>query len=172
MTCWTGMWCWISSTWTGSVSTPTCRSCRPVPRWWRSSPGTWGSRSPRQAPAHQPLRTHRRRHPHRRLLHQGLQPAAGPAHRREPVQAPPDLRAALSAITRHVDDYPNRARLPRAARNLTQASTSSRPKIVKRHERVIISAQAAHPAGAAGSHLPRLPLSNSRRPYQDCLRRR
>jgi len=37
---------------------------------------------------------------------------------------------------------------------------------------VIISAQAAHPAGAAGSHLPRLPLSNSRRPYQDCLRRR
>ena len=30
-------------------------------------------------------------------------------------QAPPDLRAALAAITRHVDDYANRARLPRAA---------------------------------------------------------
>ena len=29
-------------------------------------------------------------------------------------QAPPGLRAALSAITRHVDDYANRARLPRA----------------------------------------------------------
>src|SRR5579863_2827255 len=31
------------------------------------------------------------------------------------AQAPPELRAALSAITRHVDDYANRARLPRAA---------------------------------------------------------
>jgi hypothetical protein len=30
-------------------------------------------------------------------------------------QAPPELRAALAAITRHVDDYANRARLPRAA---------------------------------------------------------
>jgi len=30
-------------------------------------------------------------------------------------QAPPDLRAALVTITRHVDDYANRARLPRAA---------------------------------------------------------
>ena len=30
-------------------------------------------------------------------------------------QAPPDLRAALTAITRYVDDYANRARLPRAA---------------------------------------------------------
>ena len=30
------------------------------------------------------------------------------------AQAPPDLRAALAAITRHVDDYANRARLPRA----------------------------------------------------------
>ena len=30
-------------------------------------------------------------------------------------QAPPELRAALTAITRHVDDYANRARLPRAA---------------------------------------------------------
>jgi len=30
-------------------------------------------------------------------------------------QAPPDLRAALAAITRHVDDYAARARLPRAA---------------------------------------------------------
>ena len=30
-------------------------------------------------------------------------------------QAPPELRAALSAITRHVDDYANRARLPSAA---------------------------------------------------------
>ena len=27
-------------------------------------------------------------------------------------QAPPELRTALSAITRHVDDYANRARLP------------------------------------------------------------
>ena len=27
-------------------------------------------------------------------------------------QAPPELRAALAAITRHVDDYANRARLP------------------------------------------------------------
>jgi hypothetical protein len=31
------------------------------------------------------------------------------------AQAPPGLRAALSAITRHVDDHANRARLPRAA---------------------------------------------------------
>jgi hypothetical protein len=31
------------------------------------------------------------------------------------AQAPPELRAALAAITRHVDDYANRARLPRAA---------------------------------------------------------
>jgi hypothetical protein len=30
-------------------------------------------------------------------------------------QAPPSLRAALSTITRHVDDYATRARLPRAA---------------------------------------------------------
>jgi predicted MarR family transcription regulator len=30
-------------------------------------------------------------------------------------QAPPALRAALSAITRHVDDYANRARLPYTA---------------------------------------------------------
>jgi hypothetical protein len=30
-------------------------------------------------------------------------------------QAPPELRAALAAITRHVDDYASRARLPRAA---------------------------------------------------------
>jgi len=28
-------------------------------------------------------------------------------------QAPPELRAALAAITRHVDDYADRARLPR-----------------------------------------------------------
>jgi predicted MarR family transcription regulator len=31
------------------------------------------------------------------------------------AQAPPDLRAVLAAITRHVDDYANRARLPCAA---------------------------------------------------------
>jgi hypothetical protein len=31
------------------------------------------------------------------------------------AQAPPELRAALAAITRHVDDYASRARLPRAA---------------------------------------------------------
>jgi hypothetical protein len=30
-------------------------------------------------------------------------------------QAPAELHAALTAITRHVDDYANRARLPRAA---------------------------------------------------------
>lgn len=30
-------------------------------------------------------------------------------------QAPPELRAALAAITRHVDDYATRARLPRSA---------------------------------------------------------
>ena len=30
-------------------------------------------------------------------------------------QAPPELRAALAAITRHVNDYANHARLPRAA---------------------------------------------------------
>jgi hypothetical protein len=30
-------------------------------------------------------------------------------------QAPPELRAALTTITHHVDDYANRARLPRAA---------------------------------------------------------
>lgn len=31
------------------------------------------------------------------------------------AQAPPELRAALAAITGHVDDYATRARLPRAA---------------------------------------------------------
>jgi hypothetical protein len=31
------------------------------------------------------------------------------------AQAPPELRTALAAITHHVDDYVNRARLPRAA---------------------------------------------------------
>jgi hypothetical protein len=31
------------------------------------------------------------------------------------ARAPPELRAALAAITRHVDDYANRARLPRTA---------------------------------------------------------
>jgi hypothetical protein len=36
----------------------------------------------------------------------------GPANQ---AQAPPELRAALTAITRHVDDYANRAPLPRAA---------------------------------------------------------
>ena len=30
-------------------------------------------------------------------------------------QAPPELRAALATITRHVDDYANRARMPHAA---------------------------------------------------------
>ena len=30
-------------------------------------------------------------------------------------QAPPNLRAALATITRHVDDYATRARLPQAA---------------------------------------------------------
>jgi hypothetical protein len=30
-------------------------------------------------------------------------------------QAPPELRAALAAITRHIDDYANHARLPRTA---------------------------------------------------------
>ena len=30
-------------------------------------------------------------------------------------QVPPELRAALAAITRHIDDYTARARLPRAA---------------------------------------------------------
>ena len=30
-------------------------------------------------------------------------------------RAQPDLRAALAAITRHVDDYASRARLPRTA---------------------------------------------------------
>jgi hypothetical protein len=30
-------------------------------------------------------------------------------------QAPPELRAAFAAITRPVDDYATRARLPRAA---------------------------------------------------------
>ena len=31
------------------------------------------------------------------------------------AQAPPELRTALAAITRHVDDYANRARMPHAA---------------------------------------------------------
>jgi predicted MarR family transcription regulator len=33
-------------------------------------------------------------------------------------QAPPELRHALATITRHVDQYAARARLPRAAREL------------------------------------------------------
>ena len=33
----------------------------------------------------------------------------------EQPHTPPELRAALAAITRHVDDYASRARLPRAA---------------------------------------------------------
>ena len=40
-----------------------------------------------------------RRHPHRRLLHQGLQPAAGPAHRREP--APGTTRTPRRAGRHH-----------------------------------------------------------------------
>ena len=86
-------------------------------------------------PAYQSVRAHRRRHPDRRLLHQGLQPLACPAHRREPARGTPDPRAnpraALAAITRHVDDLcrPG-ARSPRGV-NLTQTSTSSRPKIVR-----------------------------------------
>ena len=35
------------------------------------------------------------------------------------AQAPPELRAARAAITRHVDDYANRARLPALHENLT-----------------------------------------------------
>jgi hypothetical protein len=31
------------------------------------------------------------------------------------AQAPPQLRAALAVMTRHVDDYADGARLPRAA---------------------------------------------------------
>jgi predicted MarR family transcription regulator len=33
----------------------------------------------------------------------------------EPAPGPAELRAALAAITRYVDDYASRARLPRAA---------------------------------------------------------
>jgi hypothetical protein len=36
-------------------------------------------------------------------------------------QAPPQLRAAVAAITHHVDDYTRHARLPRAAQNLPQS---------------------------------------------------
>jgi hypothetical protein len=36
----------------------------------------------------QPLHPHRGRHPHRGLLHQALQPAARPAHRRRPAPSP------------------------------------------------------------------------------------
>jgi hypothetical protein len=50
-------------------------------------------------------------------------------------QAPPELRAALAVITRHVDDYATRARLPAPPENLTQTSTSPRPKIVRALDR-------------------------------------
>ena len=43
----------------------------------------------RRLSAHQPLHPDRRRHPHRRLLHQDLQPAPRPAHRREPAPGTP-----------------------------------------------------------------------------------
>jgi hypothetical protein len=43
-------------------------------------------------------------HPHRRLLHQGLQPLLVPLTAANQPQAPPDLRAAREAITRHVND--------------------------------------------------------------------
>jgi hypothetical protein len=46
-------------------------------------------------------------------------------------QAPPQLRAALKAITTCVDDYATRARLARPSWNLTQTSRTSRPKIVR-----------------------------------------
>jgi hypothetical protein len=36
-------------------------------------------------------------------------------------QAPPELRTALATITQHVDQYATRARLPHAARNLSQS---------------------------------------------------
>jgi hypothetical protein len=42
----------------------------------------------------------------------------------------------------------------------------------RRAARVITSAQAVHPAGTAGSHLPRLRLFSSRRPSQGRLRHR
>ena len=47
-----------------------------------------GRAHPTTAPQ-QPLHPHRRRHPHRRLLHQALQPAAGPTHRRRPAPSTP-----------------------------------------------------------------------------------
>lgn len=36
-------------------------------------------------------------------------------------QAPPELRAALATIARHVDGYASQARLPRTAGNLPQS---------------------------------------------------
>jgi hypothetical protein len=42
----------------------------------------------RRLPHPEPLHPDRGRHPHRRLLHQGLQPAPCPAHRREPAPGP------------------------------------------------------------------------------------
>jgi hypothetical protein len=39
------------------------------------------------------------------FLHQGLQPVPHPLTAAKQPQAPLELRAALSAITRHLDDY-------------------------------------------------------------------
>jgi hypothetical protein len=44
-----------------------------------------------------------------------------PLTRADQPQTPPELRAALATITRHVDGYANQARLPCAARNLPQS---------------------------------------------------
>lgn len=44
-------------------------------------------------------------------------------HRDQP-RAPPDLRQALAVLNRHVDNYIDRVRLGKAAKNLTQTSRS------------------------------------------------
>jgi carboxymethylenebutenolidase len=70
----------------------------------------------RRLPPFPPLHPHRRRRSDRDHVHQDLQPDGGTPDRRRPTPiAPPELRVTLRTITRHVDAYAARARLPQPA---------------------------------------------------------
>ena len=70
----------------------------------------------RTHPQHQHLHPHPRRHPRRRLLHQGPRPPPPPTPR-APTNHPPRsrLRRALATIDRIINDYITNARLGTAA---------------------------------------------------------
>ena len=71
----------------------------------------------RTHPAHQHLHPHPRRHPRRRVLHQGPRPRPA-THSSPPPDQPPapiELRRALATIDRIIADYATNARLGTAA---------------------------------------------------------